>query len=421
MSVFLRRACLLRPGPLLRSRQITCSAFPQHVRLPYHSDLCRGRSKSSEAVPCRQNPLASSSRTTSLAGSPPARDICELVKEAGGDENCVEMLNELGVKESSDLRFLTDEDMVKKGIPLVLARKLFLDVHTESRTLSPMKSEETRAAKISGFFDAEETMRSLAMKGLSSGERTAPQVLCSSFLGGSYLAWGCALTTVVAGGSSIFLADAPGLLSLLTGAVFPVGLTMVLLNGSELLTGNFMTLALPAWTHPCLGISEVIARKWRIVWMSFLGNFAGSLLVACGIYSLSVVQVGSPAAAWVATLAAKKCSLSLPVAVGKGMGANWLVNVGIFQAASAHTSAGKIAGLWLPVMTFVSLGLEHSVANMFLLPLGYFFGADVSMLDIAMNIGPVAVGNALGAIIFVSGLQRYAILKNSVLPRTVSK
>merc|ERR1719401_547310 len=113
-------------------------------------------------------------------------------------------------------------------------------------------------------------------------------------------------------------------------------------------------------------------------------------------------------------LTVKKCSLSYPVMLGKAACANWLVNVAIFQATSAHTTAGKIASLWLPIMTFVALQLEHSIANMFLLPLGFLVGADVSVLDILGNIVPVAVGNALGAIFFVGCVQRYSLLRHRV-------
>merc|ERR1711948_69125 len=101
------------------------------------------------------------------------------------------------------------------------------------------------------------------------------------------------------------------------------------------------------------------------------------------------------------TITAMKCNLTLPGMVVRGALANWLVNVAIFQATSAHTTAGKIASLWLPIMTFVALQLEHSIANMFLLP-----------LDFLGNIVPVAVGNALGAIFFVGCVQRYSLLRH---------
>lgn len=318
-------------------------------------------------------------------------------------------LHKLGVQSTADLKYLKEQDLVANGIPLVIARKL-LDNPTQTKVTQPSPAPGLHG----GVFSAEETMKGLAKKGMLHAERGAGQIFCSSFLGGSLLGWGCALTTVVAGGTAAALVDAPGLLSLLTGMVFPVGLSMVLLSGSELLTGNFTTMALPAFTHPGACRQKIMLNTLRVWGISGAGNLAGSLFLAYTLYGLSVVPAGSPAAGWLAALAVKKCSLGPLVAFGKGVGANWLVNVAIFQASTAHTSAGKIASLWLPIMTFVALGLEHSIANMFLLPLGMLLGADVSTFSIVGNILPVAVGNALGAIIFVAGVQRYSLLRNMV-------
>ncbi|CAE8625267.1 unnamed protein product [Polarella glacialis] len=336
----------------------------------------------------------------------------EMISQRGGGIKCAVALAKLGVESRSDLNYVTDQDLISQGIAAVTARKLLNGYGTGAARSQP---SQLPAASCS----PEETMKLMAKKGVVSADRSTGQIICSSFLGGALLGWGCALTTVVAGGSATLLADAPGLLALLTGAVFPVGLSMVVLSGSELLTGNFVTMTLPAWTHPGVKKEQVASNTWRVWCISGAGNLAGSLCIACAIYSLSVVQPGTPAALWLAALAVKKCSLGAGVAIGKGMCANWLVNIAIFQASSAHTPSGKIASLWLPIMTFVALGLEHSIANMFLLPLGMLVGADVSIIDIASNVGLVAVGNALGAIIFVGMVQRYSLLRNMVYAKPV--
>lgn len=101
---------------------------------------------------------------------------------------------------------------------------------------------------------------------------------------------------------------------------------------------------------------QVMFNTWRIWGISGLGNLAGSLFVAGTVFALSILPPGGPAMAWIAALTVKKCSLPLMTMVGKAACANWLVNIAIFQASSAHTTAGKIASLWLPIMTFVALG-----------------------------------------------------------------
>jgi len=342
--------------------------------------------------------------------------LSELVAQSQDQTEMAASLSRLGVRSVPDLKYITDKDLVACGMSAVVARKFLAASSSTSSSSAVSKAGATVAP---GAFSAEDTMKIMAKKGISSADRDSLQIFCSSFLGGALLGWGCALTTVVAGGSAVLLSEAPGLLALLTGAIFPVGISMVVLSGSELLTGNFMLMTLPAWTHPTLSKGQVLARTCYVWGVSGLGNLAGSLFVASALYALSVVPVGSQAAGWLTALTVKKCALAPMAAVGKGACANWLVNIGIFQASSAHTTAGKIASLWLPIMTFVTLGLEHSVANMFLLPLGYLVGADVSSVSIANNIVPVALGNAMGAIFFVAFVQRYSLLRNLVYTKPI--
>ena len=84
-------------------------------------------------------------------------------------------------------------------------------------------------------------------------------------------------------------------------------------------------------------------------------------------------------------------------------GANVLVNVAVFMAACAKTPGAKLAALWAPIAAFVALGLEHSVANMFLLPLGVLVGGDITWSAVFVgNLVPVTLGNAVGALVFTA-------------------
>lgn len=348
-----------------------------------------------------------------------AKKLWTTVEQLPSNLQIMDLLATLGVHTLADLRYVGEQDLLHSGLTVVDARKLLRSVSPIATSVVASRAPVVVAKTADGIFNAEETMKLLAQKSIISAQRPVNQILCSSFLGGALLGWGGALTTVVAGGSATALATAPGALALLTGAVFPVGLSMIVLSGSELLTGNFMLMALPAWTHPSISKVRLAWGSCRVLSISCAGNLLGSLFVACAIFGLSVVTIGSPAALWLSALAVKKCGLSSLVVMGKGVGANWLVNVAIFQASSAHSTAGKIASLWLPVMTFVALGLEHSIANMFLLPLAMFLGADITALDIAGNIIPAAVGNAFGAIFFVAGVQRFSLLRNLAYSKRV--
>eukprot|EP00656_Telonema_subtile_P056849 TRINITY_DN9203_c0_g1_i1.p2 TRINITY_DN9203_c0_g1~~TRINITY_DN9203_c0_g1_i1.p2 ORF type:complete len:129 (+),score=24.76 TRINITY_DN9203_c0_g1_i1:478-864(+) len=111
---------------------------------------------------------------------------------------------------------------------------------------------------------------------------------------------------------------------------------------------------------------------------------------------------------WSCALAVTKTSMPATEVLVKAIGANWLVNLAVFMQLSSRSAGGKIVALWLPITTFVTLGLEHSVANMFLIPLGMFNGADVSCSQFLLdNLAPCVVGNFIGATVFMGYLPWY--------------
>merc|ERR550537_1487326 len=106
--------------------------------------------------------------------------------------------------------------------------------------------------------------------------------------------------------------------------------------------------------------------------------------------------MAAPSVATVKGLAAMKCGLPFGQAVMRGVLCNWLVVMGIWQATAAKDIVGKVFGIWLPISAFVTMGFEHSVANMFFLPMGLFQGAEVTWKMIFMNnLLPVTIGNTI--------------------------
>lgn len=92
----------------------------------------------------------------------------------------------------------------------------------------------------------------------------------------------------------------------------------------------------------------------------------------------------------------------------KGIGANWCVCLAVWLALSGKTFFEKALGCWLPVMAFVALGYEHSIANMFFIPLGMMEGADISIASAVVdNIIPATIGNIIGGAFFVGALNAY--------------
>ncbi len=207
----------------------------------------------------------------------------------------------------------------------------------------------------------------------------------------------------------------------LVGAcVFPAGLTLVILAGSELFTGN------------CLIIISVLEKEATIVGMLrnwvivYVGNFVGSILVAWGVSACHQLSLFDSALAG-ATIntAVAKCSMTFGDAFIKGIFCNFLVCLAVWLGFSSKTAAGKIAALFYPIMVFVLSGFEHSVANMFYAPAGLFAmgnpdylakaTADTAKLTwgafFGKNLLPVTLGNIVGGALFVGAVYWFVYLK----------
>lgn len=209
--------------------------------------------------------------------------------------------------------------------------------------------------------------------------QSIPRLLLLGILAGMFIAF--------AGVAASIGASAAGKLA--SAAIFPVGLAMVLLAGSELFTGN------------CLFLMPLLRRDIRAGQMVYnwlfvyLGNLIGSVLVAflaakCGVLS------GIASAAL--TTAASKAALPLGVAFMRGILCNFLVCLAVWMAFCARSAAGKVVSLFGPIFTFVLCGFEHSVANMYYIPAGIFLsgGADVTWAGFLRNLAPVTLGNLVG-------------------------
>jgi formate/nitrite transporter len=238
---------------------------------------------------------------------------------------------------------------------------------------------------------------SKAKAGFSSGKTAV-----LGFAAGCLIGIGALLMTVVGGGSPALASSNPGLSAFLKGAVgLPGGLTLVVLTGAELFTGNVMVM-MSGFLSGAIEAGDLV-KNWVA---SYLGNFAGSVFLAWMAVQAKTVASGGGAAVGIAVA---KCSIPFSVAVAKGVLCNWLVCLAVWSAIASNSVAGKILGIFLPISCFVALGFEHSIANMFLIPHGMFNGAAVSWGEMMMNnIVPVTLGNILGAAVFVAGIYWYA-------------
>ena len=209
----------------------------------------------------------------------------------------------------------------------------------------------------------------------------------------------------------------PSLAKLVSGCVFPAGLAMVIVAGSELFTGNNLMI---------MGVlSRVISarrmlRNWLVV---YLGNFAGAVLVAALCVSGHVFSAfGGKLAASVIAIAQTKAGLTFGDAFVRGILCNFLVCISVWMANAARTVGGKIAAVFFPIMAFVVAGFEHSIANMYYLAAGLFTAGQTGAAAEGLtwgraligNLLPVTLGNLVGGGLLVGVSAWYLYLKKEI-------
>ena len=238
---------------------------------------------------------------------------------------------------------------------------------------------------------------------IEKGGYSIRKTLILSFLAGSYIAMGALLSIIVGFGFPSLSEMNPGLIRVLMGATFPIGLILVVLAGGELFTGN-TAYFIPSTMSSKQPWHEAILN-WTLVW---IGNFIGALMFAYFLVYLTKVLDYSPWIDGVNSIAMSKVSNPFYVTLLKGIGANWLVCLAMWLGMTAHTTTGKIIGIWWPVMTFVAIGYEHSIANMFFIPIAMMQGADISISTLFLqNLIPATIGNIIGGAFFVGLLYWY--------------
>lgn len=186
----------------------------------------------------------------------------------------------------------------------------------------------------------------------------------------------------------------------LGGAVFALGLILVVVGGAELFTGNALMVMAAVDRRITPG---ALMRNWGIV---YTGNLVGAvgLAVAFGLSGLLEGPMGEVAA----RAAAAKAALPPLDAFVRGALCNALVCLAVWLSFAARTATDKILGVLWPVTAFVALGLEHSVANMFLFPAGLWAGSEAPVVGVLGNLLWVTLGNIIGGAGGVALAYRYA-------------
>jgi formate/nitrite transporter len=245
-------------------------------------------------------------------------------------------------------------------------------------------------------------------------------MLTLAVLAGAFIALGGVFSTVALAGAG----DAPwGPVRVLAGAVFSLGLILVIVGGAELFTGN--NLIVMAWAGGRVRTTALL-RNWSIV---YVGNFLGALSVALAVYAGGTYDAGEGAFGTAAlAIAATKLRLDFWPAVTLGILCNVLVCLAVWLSYSARTTADRILAIVPPISAFVAAGFEHSIANMYFVPLGLFIAAfDPAFVAaraleaqaqtlswggfLARNLVPVTIGNVIGGTLLVGAVYWFVYLR----------
>ena len=257
--------------------------------------------------------------------------------------------------------------------------------------------------------------------GVAKATSPLSAVVVLGIMAGAYIGFGGMLSSTVTFDAAAIVGT--GLSKLAGGAVFSVGLMMVIIAGAELFTGN--NLMISSAISGKITYSNMI-KRWIIV---YLANFAGSLLIMALFYFSGLWKTGGHGlGATAVNVASTKIGLSFTEVLWRGIGCNWLVCIAVWMAASARQTVGKVFAIFFPIMAFVTLGFEHCIANMYFIPTGILFSGipkiaevaldrniDMSMLTwgnfLVRNLLPATIGNIIGGVVFVGMGYWYSYIR----------
>ena len=265
-----------------------------------------------------------------------------------------------------------------------------------------------------------EMARKAEQVGVKKAYMAVERMFALAVLAGAFIALGAVFATTVAAGSEAW----PwGVVRLLVGVSFSLGLILVVVGGAELFTGN--NLIVMAWASRKISTARLL-RNWVVV---YAGNFVGALgtailAVLARQYTFGGGNVGRVALA----IATVKVQLDFGQALALGVLCNALVCLAVWLTFSARSTVDKIAAILFPISAFVAAGFEHSVANMYFIPVALLIkawdpafvaaaGVSAEALTwrafVMHNLLPVTLGNIVGGSVLVAGFYWAIFLRRT--------
>jgi formate/nitrite transporter len=252
-------------------------------------------------------------------------------------------------------------------------------------------------------YPPREIARQVERLGVAKAQTDTITLLVLAVLAGAFISLGALFFTVVMTGSTLGF----GIVRLIGGMSFSLGLILVVVAGAELFTGN--NLIAMAWASGLIGVRGIL-RNWFLVYAGNVVGCLGTLLLVllANIANLDGGAVGDTAV----TIARAKADLSLSEVFARGILCNALVCLAVWLAMGGRSVADKILAIVFPITAFVAIGFEHSIANWFFLPYGLALDKDaVLIVDVAGNLAASTAGNVVGGTLLVGAVYWVAYLR----------
>ncbi len=280
------------------------------------------------------------------------------------------------------------------------------------------------------YLTPAEIAESTIQAGIKKVHTPALHLLVLGVLAGAFIAFASEGSNMAAF-NLLARADTYGLGKALAGAIFGTGLMLVLVAGGELFTGN--TLIFAGVLDRRVTVPQML-RNW--FWV-YIGNFIGSLLIACMMNASGLFGSGANLLGGMTIkIAVYKVGLSFTQAFVLGIMCNWLVCLAVWMCYGAKDISGKIWAVFFPIWLFITSGFEHSVANMYYIPAGIFAKASPQLAEAALaagvtaeglarlnwgsfllqNLLPVTLGNIVGGAGFVGAAYWFAYIRTRKAP-----
>jgi formate/nitrite transporter len=253
------------------------------------------------------------------------------------------------------------------------------------------------------YIKPTDVVKTMLAAGQAKADLPVKDLLIRGFLSGALLGFATSLAIGAAVQTNVPLVGA---------LLFPVGFVMIVLLGLELVTGSFAIVTLAA-VNGDRSFGRVAANLGWVFVGNAIGSFAYALLLWIALTGMGTEALSATAAKIVAIAEAKTNGYAAHGFAGqvtvfvKAVLCNWMVCLGVVMAMTSHSTSGKIVAAWLPIVTFFAQGFEHSVVNLFVIPMGMLMGAKVSFSSWWLwNQIPVTLGNFVGGMLF-TGLFLY--------------